>query len=154
MRPWTEFFYSFVGQFGIMSAPPTDRKILECIYQMYESSYPGRKSAEVRGENDPYLPIQVPEVAARIGCAPEMLFGRLYYHLDDKYRYEQDSGAKVHLFSIHVGSKRHCVNFPYLAAVLAEKDEEHARQLWSTVLSIAALILSIASIIAQVVTAK
>lgn len=121
---------------------------------MYESAYPGKESADARGENDPYLPIQVSDVAARLGCTPEMLFGRLYYHLDEKYRYEQDGGAKVHLFSIQVGSKRHCVNFPYLAAVLAEKDEEHTRQLWSTMLSIAALVLSVASIIAQIVTAK
>lgn len=137
-----------------MRTLPTDRKILECIYEMYQSAYPGNVSDDARGENDPYLPIQVSEVAARLGCVPEMLFGRLYYHLDEKYRYEQDGGTKVHLFSIQVGSKRHCVNFPYLAAVLAEKDEEHTRQFWSTVLSIVALVLSVASIIAQVITAK
>src|SRR3990172_8466373 len=135
-----------------MNTLPTDRKILECIYEMYESVYPGKESGEVRGKNDPYLPIKVSEVASRLGCIPEMLFGRLYYHLDAKYRYKQDDGAQVHLFSIQVGSERHCVNFPYLAAVLAEKDEEHARQLWSLGLSIAALVLSVASIIAQVVT--
>jgi hypothetical protein len=83
-----------------------------------------------------------------------MLFGRLYYHLDAKYHYEQDDGAKIHLFSLKIGSERHCVNFPYLAAVLAEKNEEHSRQLWSLGLSIAALVLSVAAIIAQIVTAK
>ena len=81
-----------------------------------------------------------------------MLFGRLYFHLDAKYRYKQDSGAQVHLFSLQVGSEQNCVNFPYLAALLAEKDEEHRRQLWALWMSIAALILSIASIVAQVVT--
>ncbi|RDE50171.1 MAG: hypothetical protein DVS81_12455 [Candidatus Accumulibacter meliphilus] len=132
----------------------TDRQILRCIYEMYESSYPGKDSGEVRGKNDPYLPIKVSDVASRLGCTAEMLFGRLYYHLDAKYRYKQESDAQVHLFSIAVGSERHCVNFPYLAAVLAEKDEEHRRQLWSLRLSIAALVLSVASIIAQMVTAK
>ena len=94
------------------------------------------------------------EVATRLNCSPEMLFGRLYYHLDAKHRYTQDNNAKVHLFSLKVGSEMHCVNFPYLAAVLAEKDEEHKRQLWSLRLAIAALTLSVASIIAQVITAK
>jgi hypothetical protein len=137
-----------------MSALPTDRQILECIYKMYRDAYPGREPGEARGKSDPYLPIVVTDVATRLGCLPELLFGRLYYHLDAKYRYEQDDGAKVHLFSLMVGSERHCVNFPYLAAVLAEKDEEHSRQLWSVWLSIAALVLSIAAIVAQVVTAK
>lgn len=137
-----------------MNALPTDRRILECIYQMYQDSYPGKEVGEARGKNDPYLPINVTDVAARLGCLPELLFGRLYYHLDAKYRYDQDGGANVHLFSLQVGSERHCVNFPYLAAVLAEKNEEHSRQLWSLWLSIAALVLSVGAIVAQVVTAK
>lgn len=137
-----------------MSTLSTDRQILRCIYEMYESSYPGKEPGEDRGKNDPYVPIKVSDVASRLGCTSEMLFGRLYYHLDAKYRYKQDNDAQVHLFSVLVGSERHCVNFPYLAAVLAEKDEEHRRQLWSLWLSIAALVLSVASIIAQMVTAK
>lgn len=137
-----------------MSALSTDRHILRCIYDLYESSYPGKDLGEIRGRNDPYLPIEISTVASRLGCTPEMLFGRLYYHLDAKYRYKQDNEAQVNLFSILVGSKRHCVNFPYLAAVLAEKDAEHRRQLWSLGLSIAALILSVASIVAQMVTSK
>lgn len=83
-----------------------------------------------------------------------MLFGRLYYHLDAKHRYTQDGGAQVHLFTLMVGDQMHCVNFPYLAAVLAERDVEHRRQLWSLWVSITALALSVASIIAQVLTAK
>jgi hypothetical protein len=133
---------------------PTDREILRCIFEMYEPAYPGKEPGEARGKNDPYLPIKVPEVASRLGCSPEMLFGRLYYHLDAKYRYTQDNDAYVHLFSLKVGAERHCVNFPYLAAVLAEKDEEHKRQLWSLRVAIVALVLSVASIIAQVITAK
>lgn len=133
---------------------PTDREILRCIFEMYEPAYPGKEPGETHGKNDPYLPIKVTEVASRLGCSPEMLFGRLYYHLNAKYRYTQDNNAHVHLFSIKVGSEMHCANFPYLAAVLAEKDEEHKRQLWSLGVAIAALILSIASIIAQVITAK
>ena len=139
---------------GIVMSLPTDRKILRCIFKMYESFYPGKEPGETRGKNDPYLPIKVHEVATRLGCSPEMLFGRLYYHLDAKYRYTQDNDAQVNLFSLKVGSEMHCVNFPYLAAVLAEKDEEHKRQLWSLGVAIAALVLSVASIIAQVITAK
>lgn len=137
-----------------MKALPTDREILKRIFEMYEPSYPGTALGETRGKNDPYMPIDLRAVASRLDCKPEMLFGRLYYHLDAKYRYAQDDGAQVHLFSIEVGSEQYCVNFPYLAAVLAEKDLEHRRQLWSLVAAFAALVLSVASIISQVLTAK
>lgn len=137
-----------------MSKLPTDRQVLKCIYEMYESSYPGAIPGQVRGENDPYLPIDVHAVAKKLKCKPELLFGRLYYYLDAKHRYQQDGGALVCLFLLNFQGKGHCVHFPYLASVLAGHNEEHRRQLWSLSLSIVALVLSIAAIVAQVATAK
>lgn len=137
-----------------MTSLPTDREILKCIFEMYETAYPGKEVGQVRGKNDPHLPIDISEVASRLGCSAEMLFGRLYYHLDTKHRYTQDNGAQVHLFSLKVGQELHCVNFPYLAAVLAERDEEHKKQVWSLSIAITALVLSVASIIAQIVVTK
>ena len=137
-----------------MMSLPTDREILRCIFEMYAPAYPGMESGEARRNNDPYLPIKVRDVATRLRCSPEMLFGRLYYHMDAKYRYRQDNDTQVHLFSLKVGSEMHCVNFPYLAAVLSAREEDHKRHLWSLGIAIAALVLSMASIIAQAVTAK
>jgi hypothetical protein len=37
-----------------MTALPTDRRILECIHEMYQHTYPGTESGEARGKNDPY----------------------------------------------------------------------------------------------------
>ncbi|MEW6353281.1 MAG: hypothetical protein AB1469_03130 [Pseudomonadota bacterium] len=136
-----------------MNTLPTDREILKYIYKMYEPSYPGKEPGQDRGKNDPYMPINIHDVAARIGCTPEMIFGRLYYHLNAKYRYSHND-TWVNLFSISVGSERHCVNFPYLAAILAEKNLEHKQQLWSLSIAIIALALSIASIVVQLITTK
>lgn len=129
-----------------MNKLPTDRAILKCIYRMYESAYPGVQPESPRGENDPYLAIDVPAVAAKLRCKPELLFGRLYYHLDHKHRYKQDNGALVPLFYLKVGEKRHAVHFPYLAAILAGHEQEHRKQLWSLGISILALVLSVASL--------
>ncbi len=137
-----------------MNKLPTDREVLKCIYAMYESSYPGVPAGEVRGANDPHLQIDIPAVAKRLKCKPELLFGLLYFHLDAKHRYKQDSGAHVHLFLLNVANKHHAVNFPYLAAILANHNLEHRRQLWSVGLSLLALVLSAAAIIAQIATAK
>jgi hypothetical protein len=125
---------------------PSDRAILKRIYQMYEVEYPGSPEDGTRGENDPYLSIDIPSVAKKIGCSPEMLFGRLYYHLDQKHRYKQDDGSVVPLFYMKLGDKRHAVHFPYLAAILATHEQEHRKHLWSISLSVLALVLSVASL--------
>ena len=114
---------------------------------MYEASYPGPKSGAGRAENDPYIAIDASALAERLGCKPELLFGRLYYHLDQKYRYKQDDGALVPLFYLKVGEKRHAIHFPYLAAILAGLEQEHRKQAWSLAISILALVFSVVSII-------
>jgi hypothetical protein len=121
---------------------------------MYESAYPGAPPGEVRGENDPYLSIDVSAVAKRLNCKPELLFGRLYYYLDAKHRYKQDNGSLVCLFYFNLQGKRHCVHFPFLASILAGHDDEHRKQSWSLALSFVALVLSVAAIVAQVLIAK
>lgn len=45
-----------------MSKLPTDREVFKCIYEMYESSYPGAQPGSSRGENDPYIAIDIPAV--------------------------------------------------------------------------------------------
>ena len=57
-----------------MSKFPTDRQVLRCIYSIYKSSYPGAKPTQTRGENDPYVPIDVRTVASRLNTQPELLF--------------------------------------------------------------------------------
>jgi hypothetical protein len=121
---------------------------------MYESAYPGVSPGEERGENDPYLPIDVSAVARRLECKPELLFGRLYYYLDAKYRYKQDNDALVSLFYLNLNGKRHCVHFPFLASILAQHDDEHRRHSWSLAVSFVALVLPLAAIVAQVLMAK
>ncbi len=130
---------------------PTDRSVLECIFKMYEFSYPGPSNAAGRGANDPYISIDIAEVASRLGCNAELLFGRLYYHLDQKYRYEKDDGTKVVLFDIRVGEKKHAVQFPYLASILAGLNQESRRVLVPLGVSLFSLGVSLASFAAAVV---
>jgi hypothetical protein len=137
--------------FSLKRAVITDRHILRCIYDMYLKSYPGVELPNGKHENDPYVPISVRKIAAKLGCTPQLLFGRLYYHLDAKYRYKQSGGAEVNLFALKVGDKTHCVHFPFLAATLAEHDAEHRKFSWNLWISIFALALSLASIFSQII---
>jgi hypothetical protein len=129
---------------------PTEREVLRCIYEMYEHAYPGAKP----GENDPYIAIDVTKVAEKLKCKPQLIFGYLYYHMDAKHRYKVAENTTTHLFTLAVGEKRHAVNFPYLAAILANHDLEHRRQLWSVGLSLLALALSAGAIVAQLASGK
>jgi hypothetical protein len=92
-----------------MSKLPTDREVLKCMYETYESFYPGVQLWCGSWRIDPYIAIVVPTVAEKLKCNADLLFGRLYYHLDFKHRYKQDNGALVPLFYLKVGEKApHC----------------------------------------------
>lgn len=131
-----------------MDGLPTDRQVLKCIYKMYQGDFikattgelqtPGRKT---------YVPIDIDAVAAKLGCNPYILFGRLYFHLDFKHRYEQGDGSQVNLFLANAGDLRHAVNFAYLAAILAGHEQEYRRLLISIGLSTVALAISIFSLL-------
>jgi hypothetical protein len=125
---------------------PTDRYILQCIYDMYAAEYPGDMGANGKRVNEPYVPIDIRSVAKRVGMSPELLFGRLYYHLDQKHRYTQDNGALVSLFTIKVGDKRHAVQFPYLASILASQNQEFRRFLLGPSIAVFATGISLASL--------
>jgi hypothetical protein len=127
----------------------TDREIFEALQSMYAAAFEAAQVASDKNGNRIYVPIDVAEVARRIGNDPHVLFGRLYYHLDAKYRYEQSGGAIVHLFALQVGAARHAINFPYLCALLADFRERHKELTKAFWLSLLALILSLGAIIAQ-----
>ncbi len=135
-----------------MSKLPTDRKVLKCIYEMYESAYPGTSPNNERGPNDPYVPVNLSAVATKLNCKRELLFGRLYYHLDAKHRYQQDNGAWVNLFIMNIKGKGHSVHFPYLAAILSGHNQEYRKQFWSMAFSVLALVLSVASLVTNILS--
>ena len=96
---------------------PTERQVLRKIFDMYEASYPGDRP----GDNDPFIGIDINAIATKLSCKPHLLFGFLYYFLEQKYRHKTDEGAYISLFAIKVGHMRHAINYPYLAAILAEQ---------------------------------
>ena len=129
-----------------MSKTPGDLKILDCIYQMYAGDFANFSKEKPTRSVKIYVPIDVDAVAAKLGTDGHELFGRLYYDLDHRYRYKQDDGSAVHLFAFQVGNDRHCINYPYLAGVLAEKRAEDRRNKWSLWLSLISLGVAIAAL--------
>lgn len=128
---------------------PTERQVLRCIYDMYESQFP----IEGPSVGKTMIAVNIEAVAKKLSCDRHILFGYLYYHLDHKYRYSTGEKRSVHLFAPSVGDLRHAINLPYLAAILAGQDQEHSKFTWSLGVSLIALALSVGAIVAQVVVA-
>jgi hypothetical protein len=128
-----------------LSRLPTDRKILQTIHDRYLGEFGkiDKDSPEPIRSSKIYGPIDCKAVATKLGVDPDIIFGRLYYHLNRKYSYTQDDGSKVDLFTMKVGSDRHAVNFPLLSAVLAELHQSWFRFMVPLILSVAALVISI-----------
>ncbi|KAF1728302.1 hypothetical protein CSC76_05925 [Pseudoxanthomonas mexicana] len=134
-----------------MAKLSTDREILHCIYEMYAADFrANQKMPDDDVGNRIYLPIDVRAVASKLGDDPHVLFGRLYYHLAHEYGYKKDDGARVDLFAFKIADQMHCINYPYLAAILSDHLSQHTENTKAFWLSIAALIVSIVSALATV----
>lgn len=133
-----------------MTKLSTDREILECIYSDYANFFHEVNFTEDKDSSKIYVPINIQTIAQRLDNDAHVLFGRLYYHLDHKYRYKQENGALVHLFAFKVAEERHCINYPYLAAILSEYREQHSTNRKNFWLAMAALVLSLGAIVAQI----
>jgi hypothetical protein len=89
------------------------------------------------------VPIDCPEVAEQLNVHVNIMFGRLYYHLEKKHGYDQQDGSRVAFFALQCGKDRYCVNLPLLASVLAEFQEQQTRFIWPLILSVIALTVSL-----------
>ncbi len=130
-----------------MKKLPTDLQIIKAIYDMYYNdfvNYDKRKNKTRSSKM--YVPIDIEIISKKFKVDPDLIFGRLYYHLENKFGYTNDDGSKVHFFTLKAGSDKHCVHFPYLASVLATMKSENRKFLIATVVAVVALILSLISI--------
>ena len=70
------------------------------------------------------------------------MFSQLYHVLDRKHGFKDSSGRHEHLFVRELDGKSNLINYPFAAALLAERREEHGRFSWSMVVAVGSLILS------------
>ena len=132
-----------------MKRPPTDREILRNIHKRYLAQFGDFVRGDPASERESkiYVPIDCAAIAADLGVDPDIVFGRLYYHLDKKYGYTQEDGSKVHLFAFSVGKDRHGVHFPMLSAVLAELEQSWFRFTAPLVISSLAFVVALVGLV-------
>jgi hypothetical protein len=130
-----------------MKRLPTDLKLLDTIYRTYYDAFASYSDKSPNRSSKIYVPIDIEHIARQFNLDGDIIFGRLYYHLDEKYRYVQPGGAEVHLFSVVVGGDHHCVNFPYVASLVASLREQDRKFRIATGMAMTSLLVSLVSFV-------
>ena len=129
-----------------MKRSPTDLKILDAIYDRYYDVFSNYEKDPSSRSSKIYVPIDIALVAKDLRMDGDIIFGRLYYHLEDRYGYAHEDGSRVHFFAMQLGGDRHCVNFPYVASVLANLRDEDRKFNIAISVAIASLFVSVIAI--------
>ncbi len=143
-----------------MPRPLTDRKILTAIYERYYDRYAAYTEEDKPRSSKIWVPINIDDMAVRLDMEVDILFGRLYYHLNNRYGYEVEgprtgkdqtkSKMRIDLFAMRVGADHHCIHFALLASVLATLQDENKKYRLATTLSIIAAGLSLLTFILKI----
>lgn len=135
-----------------MKPLPTDYELLAEIYRRYFDAYVAfDKNVSTKRSTKNYVPIDVKEVARALGSESDLIFGRLFYHLEPKYGFDDGEGSgdgpppRVPFFAMRVGGDTHAVHFPLLASVLADLRDQRAKHLFATWISVIAFGMSLVS---------
>lgn len=129
---------------------PTDLQMLNAIYNRYYDAFAAYTDEKPNRGAKIYVPIDIDAIAGEFGVDADLIFGRLYYHLDKKHGYKDDDGSRVPFFTPRVAGDRHCVNFPYLAAVLADLRDENRKFKLATTIAVVSLLVSITSFLISI----
>ena len=129
---------------------PTDLEILNTIYRIYNSDFVAFEREGGSRSSKIYVPIDCRRVAGELKVDPDIVFGRLYYHLEKQFGYKQNDEINVHFFALKVGNDSKCVNFPLMTSVLAGLRQEKKNFWIGTAIAALALIVSIVSLTVSV----
>lgn len=130
---------------------PSDLHVLEAIYEEYHQEFSQfSRGGENTRQTKVFVPVDCQKIAKRLGVDGDIVFGRLYFHLEQKHGYKRPDGSNVAFFTLQAGSDRHCVNFPLLASVLAGLQDEESRARHATTLAWIAIAVSVASVVATI----
>lgn len=121
---------------------PTDLELLDEIYNLYYEEYESFTKKDDKRAARNYVSIDCKKIASKLEIDANIVFGRLYYHLDKKHGYTWDDGSKVHFFAFKIKDDMHCINFPLLSSILAGLRHENSRYKFTQKIAMLALLFS------------
>ncbi len=130
---------------------PTDLEILDEVYEEYYPHFIKFDKNKPERDAKIYVPIDIDLIGKRLAVDGDIIFGRLYYHFNNKYSYTKN-GSTTDFFSLRQGQDIHLVQFPYMSSILAElraEDKKHKSNLGISILS---LIIAVGSIVISILS--
>lgn len=131
---------------------PTDQTLLSEIYKRYLKDFSDWSEENKTRVAKIWVPIDIDSLAKKFRCDPDLIFGRLYYHMNEKYGSTTGDGQDVNFFNMRLANDRHVVNFPLLTSVLADLQDNRKKFVISTRLAALSLVVSALSIGIAVLT--
>ncbi len=122
---------------------PTDLQILEAVYGRYYHEFENFTIATPDRPTKAFIKVDLPAIATKLRVDVDIVFGRLYYHLQQKYGFRKEDGLLVPLFTRDLATPGDYVHFPLLSSVLATLRAEDLRQRRTWRLAIVAICVSI-----------
>jgi hypothetical protein len=126
---------------------PTDLKILDAIYRRYYAEFAKYSNGDGSRGSKTYVPIDIKQIAHDLKIDGDIVFGRLYFHLEHKYGYKQHDGTRVPFFAPGLGHEVNCVNFPFMASVLADLQDQSRKHNVAIWIAGGSLVVSVVSIV-------
>ena len=126
---------------------PTDKKILEKIYKDYKEEYLTYEEDNSIRDSKVFVPIDIKKISRELKTEGDIVFGRLYYHLEQAYGYERPDGSKVSLFALGAGQDRHCIHFPFMVSILASIRSDRKKFFIPIMVSILSVLVAIIALI-------
>jgi len=77
-----------------MKRLPTDLKILDNIYNRYYQSFAAYSNGDKGRSDKVYIPVDIKKIAEDLNVDPDIIFGRLYYHLEKNTGISMTMGQK------------------------------------------------------------
>ncbi|EIU7005240.1 hypothetical protein L5163_004633 [Vibrio parahaemolyticus] len=124
-----------------MKGNPTDLKLLKLIFKLYYDDFADFEVGKRTTKN--FVPIDVAMIARKLGVDEDIVFGRLYYHLNEKYGYEKADGKSVSVFCRNLGGDgKHSINFPLMSSILANLEDDALRYRNTIAIALGSLFIS------------
>jgi hypothetical protein len=133
---------------------PTDLQMLDVIYRDYGEAFAAFDRNAPDRETKLFVPIDVEAVAAKLHVDPDIVFGRLYYHLEKKYGYDREGGSRVAFFTPRAGKDSMCVNYPLLSSVVADLREQRWKFSAPMYIALVSLLVSFGSLVLLVLGSR
>ena len=154
----------------VAPSPLTELQILAVIYERYYETFADfdRNDQERNRFTKNHVPIDVASVATQLGSEPDIVFGTLYYVLNEKHRIKTDEPGGdpdansvevpffMHFWPPHIAvalpakyaKERDLVHFPMVAALYASLRDQDSKATWAVRVSIISTCIALASLLA------